>query len=123
MSQQRQKQLEKQGRSRKIIHALAQNSLTRAKFRRYLQQHVVGLRKAVKDNFIIGPDDEKCLIETINNLNESVKGRMDSLEQAAKEILQIVFRINMYPFSLCMCANVSLLSRSLPGCQSVKPQV
>lgn len=58
-----------------------------------MQQHVLGLKEAVKNNSIIKVQDEEDLIGTINHINEFVKMRLDGVEQAGKELLQMVFRI------------------------------
>lgn len=47
----------------------------------------------MKNNSIIKAQDEEDLIGTINHINEFVKMRLDGVEQAGKELLQMVFRV------------------------------
>ena len=103
---QHKEQLEKQGKSRKIIQDLAQNSLRRTELRLCLHQHVVGLTNAIQNNQAVIQNSQTAsqniktrlqdidlLKKILNEINEFANHRLDNLDQSSKELLQIVFYI------------------------------
>lgn len=73
-----------------MVKRLAENTLKRAKLRQCHQQHVSGLSRAFKSDANLGPIHKAEQIARVDQLRDSVRARLDHLEQLSKELLQIV---------------------------------
>lgn len=104
-----------------MIKRLAENTLKRAKIRQWHQQQVSGLIRAFKSDANLGSSHKAEQIAKVEELRETVRARLDHLEQLSKELLQIVRQV------LSPCIGLSRLtyrpSRNLLGYPSVKRAV
>jgi hypothetical protein len=112
----RSQQLYLRGRSRQLIDELAQIAMRRTELRRGLQQHVIGLRRAIETDTTIKVKKKPCLAEMIQDIDISTMAVLDDVEKSVRELLQIVGIQANSPHS---CVNVV---RSSPGCQSMRRQ-
>ncbi|KAJ5131840.1 hypothetical protein N7448_005998 [Penicillium atrosanguineum] len=90
-------QVKKCGRSRGLVDELAKNALQRADLRRCLQSHIEGLNEVVTTNLSLEPDPQ--LKELIHGIDQEVSVKLDKMEQAVRDLLQIVRKLteNLLP--------------------------
>jgi hypothetical protein len=112
----RSQQLILRGRSRQLIDELAQIAMRRTELRRGLQQHVIGLRRAIETDTTIKVKKKPCLAEMIQDIDISTMAVLDDVEKSVRELLQIV---GIHANSPHSCVNVV---RSSPGYQSMRRQ-
>ncbi|KAE8334523.1 hypothetical protein BDV24DRAFT_156798 [Aspergillus arachidicola] len=87
----RSQQLIARGRSRQLIDELARIAMRRTELRRGLQQHVVGLRRAIEADTTIKVEEKPCLTEMIQDIDISTMAVLDDVEKSVRELLQIEF--------------------------------
>ncbi|KAJ5398345.1 hypothetical protein N7509_006458 [Penicillium cosmopolitanum] len=85
----RHEQVRKRGRSHGLVDELAKNAVERANFRRCLQSHVEGLHEVVKKNSTLERGHKPELRATIDDLNQAMTAKLDHMERAVRELLQI----------------------------------
>lgn len=87
---QRHDQVKKRGRSYGLVDELARNALERADLRQCLQSHIEGLLTVVKANSSLEEKHQSQLEGEISELDLEVTAKLDHMEQAVRDILQIV---------------------------------
>lgn len=87
---QRGDQVKKKGRSFDLVDRLAKNSQSRACLRQSLQSHIEQLRDMVNINPSFNLEQKSRIIAAIDDLEQVVATKLDHLEQAIRELLQIV---------------------------------
>jgi hypothetical protein len=90
--------------------------MRRTELRRGLQQHVIGLRRAIETDTTIKVKKKPCLAEMIQDIEISTMAVLDDVEKSVRELLQIVGIQSNSPH---FCVNVV---RSSPGYQSMRLQ-
>ncbi|KAF3399901.1 Ankyrin repeat domain-containing protein 50 [Penicillium rolfsii] len=82
-------QVKKRGRSYGLVDELAKNALERADLRQCLQSHIEGLLTVVKANSSLEEKHQSQLEGEISELDLEVTAKLDHMEQAVRDILQI----------------------------------
>jgi Mg2+ and Co2+ transporter CorA len=65
--------------------------MRRTELRRGLQQHVIGLRRAIETDTTIKVKKKPCLAEMIQDIDISTMAVLDDVEKSVRELLQIEF--------------------------------
>ncbi|CAG7939810.1 unnamed protein product [Penicillium salamii] len=82
-------QVRKKGRSFNLVNRLAKNSQSRARLRQCLQSHVEQLRDMVNIDPSFNLEQKSRILAAIDDLAQVVTTKLDHLEQAIRELLQI----------------------------------
>lgn len=64
--------------------------MERAELRQCLQSHVDGLLEVVTTNVSLEREHKSQLREVINGIDQAVTAKLDHMEQAVRDLLQIV---------------------------------
>ncbi|CAI7651117.1 unnamed protein product, partial [Penicillium manginii] len=86
---QRHEQVRKRGRSHGLVDELAKNAVERAASRRCLQSHVARLHEVVKNNSTLERGHKPELRATIDDLDQAMTAKLDHMERAVREPLQM----------------------------------
>ncbi|KAJ6016529.1 hypothetical protein N7540_011120 [Penicillium herquei] len=85
----RREQVRKRGRSYGLVNELAKNALERAELRQCLQSHIEGLLEVVTTNISLEMEQRSQLRELVDGIEQTVIVKLDNMEQAVRDILQI----------------------------------
>jgi hypothetical protein len=64
--------------------------MERADLRQCLQSHIEGLLVVVNTNSSLGRKDKSQLVKEVNGIDQDVTEKLDHMEQAVRDLLQIV---------------------------------
>ncbi|KAJ5225237.1 hypothetical protein N7468_006462 [Penicillium chermesinum] len=82
-------QLKNRGGNYGLVDELAKNALERAELRQCLQSHIEGLLDVVKFNASLQTERKSQLREVVDELEQTVTTKLDNMEQAVRDLLQI----------------------------------
>ena len=85
-----------QVRSRHFINELAKNALKRADLRQCLQSHIEGLNGVVTSNISLDLERKSQILALIERIDQTVTAKLDYMDQAVREIIQIVSLFEIY---------------------------
>ncbi|KAJ5559563.1 hypothetical protein N7513_001962, partial [Penicillium frequentans] len=85
----RRDQVRKRGRSYGLVNELAKNALERAELRQCLQSHIEGLLEVTTTNMTLEIEQRSQLRELVDGIEQTVIVKLDNMEQAVRDILQI----------------------------------
>lgn len=87
--------MKKRGRSHGLVDEIAENALGRADLRQCLQTHIEGLNEVVDTNNSFEADPQMRAI--IEEIDQEVSANLDKMEQAVRDLLQIVRSSTKFP--------------------------
>ncbi|KAJ5620713.1 hypothetical protein N7510_004697 [Penicillium lagena] len=82
-------QVKKKGRSLDLIDQLAKNSQSRAGLQKYLQSHLERVREMLMLNTSLDLNQKSQIRADIDSIEKDLTARLNHLEQAVRELLQI----------------------------------
>lgn len=82
--------MEQKGETLDLIDELANNALRRAEVRTCLRSHINRLIQGIREHASLDEKMKKKLTDVICEIERSATGRLDGMEQAVRELLQIV---------------------------------
>jgi hypothetical protein len=111
--------VKQKGRTPEFIDELANNASIRMKVRKCLRSHIDRLRCEVKSDHYLKEENQSKLTEIIGGIETSAIRSLDDMDQAVRELLQMVCSMAHNPFS----HNNIEVNRNLPGSQKTRQPV